>query len=36
MPFIKWYKMEKIVNFLHFKPLDKGHVPENLWKLSVT
>ena len=24
------------VNFSHFIPLDKVHVPENLWKLSVT
>ena len=23
------------VNFSHFIPLDKGHVPENLWKLNV-
>ena len=22
--------------FSRFLPLDKGHVPENLWKLSVT
>ena len=28
--------LRSIVNFLVFLPLDKGHVPENLWKLRVT
>ena len=28
--------LRSAVNFSHFIPLDKGHVPENMWKLSVT
>ena len=27
---------KKNKEFSYFLPLDKGHVPENLWKLSVT
>ena len=30
------FNLRSPVNFSHFIPLEKGHVPENLWKLSVT
>ena len=28
--------LRSAVNFSHFIPLDKGHMPENMWKLSFT